>query len=270
MKLLIAASATICLWISVVQAQWLKYPTAGVPRTADGSVDSSAPTPRTKDGNPDFSGHWITGDPYCKLAQGSIVCNGELPMARQGANIGVDLPGGLPYQPWLAELVKRRKSTNAKDDPHVRCLPDTFIRAYGLPHILKFVQTPALLVMLDEMNAGYRQVHLDGRPLPDNPTPSWQGYSSAKWVGDALVVESNGFRDDLWLDWNGSVLTEAAHVVERIRRQDYGHLNIDLTVDDPKAYTRAWTVTLKQQLVVDTELVDEICLENEKSYQRFR
>jgi hypothetical protein len=254
-----------------VLAQWLKYPTAGVPRTADGKVNMSATTPRLADGKPDFSGIWITGNPLCPPGNGeSLVCGVELPMSREGINMGVSLPGGLPYQPWLAALVKERTATDAKDDPHVRCLPDTFIRAYGLPHLLKFVHTPGLLVMLNEMNAGYRQVFTDGRPLPEDPVPSWQGYSSAAWSGDTLVVSSIGFRNDLWIDWNGSVLTEAAKVQERIRRPSYGYLDIDVTVDDPKAYTRPWTVTLKQRIALDTELVDEICLENEKSAQRMK
>jgi hypothetical protein len=223
-------------------------------------------------GKPDFSGIWLTGNPLC--AQGinpvTYTCGLELPMGRQGINMGAGLTGGLPYQPWLAALVKERTANNAKDDPHVRCLPDTFLRAYSLPHMLKFVQTSGLLVVLDEMNANYRQLFMDGRPLPDDPVPSWQGYSSAKWEGDALVVDSIGFRDDLWIDWNGSVVTSAAKVRERIRRPDFGHLEIEVTVDDPKAYTKPWTVTLKQQIAVDTELVDEICLENEKSYQRMK
>jgi len=223
-------------------------------------------------GKPDFSGIWLTGNPLC--AQGinpvTYTCGLELPMGRQGINMGAGLTGGLPYQPWLAALVKERTNNNAKDDPHVRCLPDTFLRAYSLPHMLKFVQTSGLLVVLDEMNANYRQVFMDGRPLPDDPVPSWQGYSSAKWESDALVVDSIGFRDDLWIDWNGSVVTSAAKVRERIRRPDFGHLEIEVTVDDPKAYTKPWTVTLKQQIAVDTELVDEICLENEKSYQRMK
>jgi hypothetical protein len=122
--------------------------------------------------------------------------------------------------------------------------------------------------MIDELNAGYRQVFTDGRPLPADPQPSWNGYSSGKWVGDTLVVDSIGFRDGLWLDISGSPMTDAAKVRERIRRPDYGHLEIEVTVDDLKAYTRPWTVTLKQAIVIDTELVDEICLENEKSVQR--
>lgn len=245
--------------------QWLKYPTAGVPRTADGKPNMSAPAPRTPDGKPDFSGIWLTNNGRCHFKDPEkLVCGSELPMGREGINMGASLPGGLPYQPWLAALVKKQKAANSPDDPHIYCFPDTFLRSYSLPHLLKFVQTPGLLVMLDELNAGYRQIFLDGRPLPQDPTPSWQGYSTAKWDGDTLVVESSGFRDNLWIDTNGSMITSAAKVEERIRRLDYGHLDVGVTVNDPKAYTKPWTVTLHQRLAIDTELVDEICLEGER------
>jgi hypothetical protein len=161
-------------------------------------------------------------------------------------------------------LVKERTANLAIDDPHIRCLPDNFLRAYGLPHMLKFIHTPSLLVVLNEMNAGYRQVFTDARKLPEDPAPAWQGYSSAKWSGDTLVIDTIGLRDDTWIDWNGSVVTEAAKVREEVRRPDFGHLEVKVTVDDPKAYTHPWTVTLHQRIVVDAELIDEICLENEQ------
>jgi hypothetical protein len=255
-----------------VRAQWLKHPTPGVPRTAAGKVNMTAPAPRSADGKPDFSGLWLTARPFCPTGSDpdSYLCGLELPMGLDGINIGSSLKGGLPYQPWLAKLVKERTANDAKDDPHVRCMPDTFLRAYSLPHLLKIVQTPGLLIMLSEVNASYRQIFTDGRPLPEDPTPSWQGYSTAKWDGDALVIDSIGFRDGLWIDWNGSEIGESAKVRERIRRPDYGHLEIEVTVDDLKAYTKPWTVTLKQRIVVDTELVDEICLENEQSAKRMK
>jgi hypothetical protein len=265
-------------------AQWLKYPSPGAPRTPGGEVDMSAPTPRLANGKPDLSGVWMTADPACggvggpasagqliQLVPPSRKCPVRGPtMSRQGINMGVDLPGGLPYQPWLAALVEKRISTQAKDDPHIRCLPDLFLRAYGLPHYLKFVHTPNLLVMLNEFNGVYRQVFTDGRPLPEDPNPSWQGYSSATWSGDTLVIDTIGFRDDLWIDWAGSVITEAAKVRERIRRPDFGHLEIEVTVDDPKAYTKPWTVTLRQQFAADAELIDEVCAENEKFGQHLK
>jgi hypothetical protein len=267
---LVMALGVACAPVAM-SAQWLKYPTPNAPRLPNGKVNLSAPAPRTADGKPDFTGIWITGNPACPNPDpDSHVCGVELPISQEGINMGVGLKGGLPYQPWLAALVKKRTAEDAKDDPHVKCLPDTFIRAYGLPHLLKFVQTPGLLVMLNEMNAGYRQVYMDGRPLPVDPVPNWQGYSTARWEGDALVVDSNGFRDDIWIDWNGSVITEAAKVRERIRRPDFGHLEIEVTVDDPKAYTKPWTVPLRMRFATDTDLVDEICLENEQSLRRMK
>ena len=261
----------------LLRAQWFKYPSAGAPRTASGEVDLSAPTPRLTNGKPDLSGVWMTAEPAC-------VVRGVLPLAelvkllpptrtcpprtasfsRQSVNIGIDMPGGLPYQPWLAKLVEERTAAQSIDDPHIRCLPDLFVRAYGLPHYLKFVQTSDLLVMLNEYNGVYRQVFTDGRALPQDPNPSWQGYSSARWIDDALVIDTIGFRDDVWLDWAGSMITGAGRLSERIRRPDFGHLVIEVTVDDPKAYTRPWSVTLRQQFAPDTELIDEICAEGER------
>jgi len=268
-------------------AQWLNYPTAGVPRKADGKVDMSAPAPRMADSRPDFSGIWTTGEPFDRRSRGlsspKDLAGPKDPNAaqtpgdptaivgsRQMANFGIDLPGGLPYQPWLVPIVKERTDNLAKDDPHIRCWPDNFLRAYGMPHLLKFVHTPGLLVMLNELNAGYRQVFTDARPLPKDPNPTLQGYSSGKWSGDSLVIDTIGVRDDTWIDWNGSVLTEAAKVREQIRRPNFGHLEIQVTVDDPRAYTKPWTVKLEQRIVVDTELIDEMCLENEQSLKHMK
>ena len=265
-----SATAAVALAALLLQApaaaQWVGYPTAGVPRKADGKVAMTAPAPRLANGKPDFSGIWISD--RTEPGQETISDTSSLPSGRHMANMGVDFEGGLPYQPWQLPIVKKRTDNLAIDDPHIRCLPDFFLRAYGLPHMLKFVHTPDLLVMLNEMNAGYRQVFTDARELPDEPTPSWQGYSSAKWDGDTLVVDTIGVRDDTWIDWNGSVVTEAAKIREEIRRLDFGHLEIKATVDDPKAFTKPWTVTLRQRLVVDAELIDEICLENEQFVKR--
>ena len=255
-------------------AQWIKYQTADVPRKPDGSVNMTAPAPRLADGKPDLSGIWTTAEPNRPRGKNAPADppgdQADITASRQMANIGVDLPGGLPYQPWLIPIVKERHDNLAIDDPHIKCFPDNFLRAYGLPHLLKFVHTPKLLVVLNEMNAGYRQVFTDARPLPVDPQPTWQGYSSAKWNGDTLVIDSIGFRDDTWIDWDGSVLTESAKVREQMRRPDFGHLEVQVTVDDPKAYTKPWTVTLKERIVVDTDLIDEVCLENERSLQHMK
>jgi hypothetical protein len=276
MALVIAASES-------PAAQWFNYPSPRAPRTATGEVNLAAPAPRLANGKPDLSGVWMAAEPACvirgtapvsellKLMPPSRTCPPRTAsFSRQSINIGIDMPGGLPYQPWLAALVEQRTANQAIDDPHIRCLPDVFLRAYGLPHYLKFAQSPDLLLMLNEYNAVYRQVFTDGRPLPNAPNPAWQGYSSASWDSDTLVIDTIGFRDDLWIDWDGSVITEAARLRERIRRPDFGHLEIEVTVDDPKAYTKPWTVTLRQQFAADTELIDEICAEGEKFAKQLR
>jgi hypothetical protein len=267
----------------LLRAQWFTYPSPRAPRTAAGKVDLAAAAPRLPNGKPDLSGVWMTDDPLCairgvasisellKLNPRTLKCPpATATFSRQSVNLGIDMPGGLPYQPWLAKLVDERTANQSLDDPHIRCLPDFFVRAYGLPHFLKFSQTPDLLLMLNEYNGTYRQVFTDGRPLPVDPNPSWQGYSTASWDGDTLVVDSAGFRDDLWLDWAGSMVTGAGKVRERIKRIDFGHLEIEITVDDPKAYTRPWSVTFRQQFAADTELIDEICAENERFVQKIR
>jgi hypothetical protein len=254
---------------AIASAQWLHYPTADVPRKADGSPNLGAPAPRLPDGKPDFSGLWGTADrnPCTPTLERFVPCGLELPGSPLAFNFGARLPGGLPYQPWADALMKKRTAEFSKDDPHVRCLPDNPPRPYGLPHMIKALQTPRLLVLLYEVNAMYRQIFIDGRPLPVDPVPSWNGYSSAAWEGDTLVIHTTGFRDGLWLDMGGSPMTDAAKMTERFRRPNYGTLEVEITVDDPKAYTRPWTVSARQEIRLDTELIDEFCLENEKSSQ---
>jgi hypothetical protein len=271
-----AASGSVC-------AQWFKVPSPRAPRTATGEVDLAAPPPRLSNGKPDLSGVWMTAEPLCvirgtapisellKLNPPSRQCPPRTAsFSRQSINIGIDMPGGLPYQSWLATLVEERTANQAIDDPHIRCLPDFFLRAYGLPHYLKFVQTPDLLVMLNEYNGTYRQVLTDGRPLPEAPNPSWQGYSTATWSDDTLVIDTIGFRDDLWIDWDGSMITGAAKVRERIRRPTFGQLEIEVTVDDPKGLHEAVVSDLRQQFAPDTELIDEICAEGEKFVEKLK
>jgi len=248
-------------------AQWIHYPTAGVPRKDGGAPDLTAAAPRLSDGKPDFSGIWHTAVINRCIPETGQFCGSEIGGSPLALDIGRDFANGLPYQPWAAALVKQRF---AKDDPHVRCLPDNPPRTWVMPHLTKAVHTPQLLVLLYEVNAMYRQIFVDGRPLPADPTPSWNGYSTGAWEGDTLVVRTTGFRDDLWIDMAGAPLTSAATMTERIRRPSYGTLELEITIDDPKAYTKPWTVKLKQELMLDTELIDEVCLENEKSWSHMQ
>jgi len=252
--------------------QWLKYPTDGVPKNADGTPNRNAPTPRLPNGKPDFSGLWHATNPARCGGGGSqfIECGTEIGGSPLGGNLGRNLPEGLPYQPHAAKLAKERRADDSRDDPHVRCLPDNPPRAWTLPHLTKIMQTPKQLALLYEVNAMYRQIFTDGRPFPEDPTPTWNGYSVGAWEGDALVVRTQGFRDDLWIDTGGSPMSDIAKMTERITRPNYGTLNIDLTIDDPKNYTKPFTINLSQHIELDTELVDEFCLENEKSYERMQ
>ena len=252
--------------------QWLHYPTAGVPKKPDGSPNLTAPAPRMADGKPDFSGIWHTARliPCTPDSSKFIDCGTEIGGSPLALDLGTDMPGGLPYQPWAATLVKQRKADHGIDDPHVRCLPDNPPRPWVMPHLVKAVHSPKLLILLYEVNAMYRQVFVDGRPSLVNPNPSWNGYSTGKWEGDTLVVQTNGFRDDLWIDMAGSPMSEAAVMTERIRRPNYGTLELEITINDPKTYTRPWTVKMVQKIELNTELIDEVCLENEKSYQRLQ
>jgi hypothetical protein len=246
----------------MVSAQWLNYPSVGVPRTADGKPNLSAPAPHTKDGHPDLSGMWdIEHNRPCPPGG----CN-DMMVGQEFVDIGWSLrdKGGLPYQPWAAQLVKERMAINGQGDPSSHCVPVGLVKMETHPLYRKIVQTPGLILMLSELDGSRRQIFTDGRPLPADPQPSFYGYSTGKWEGDVLVVSSAGFANNMWLDRNGSPLTEAAKITERFRRVNYGRLEIDLTVDDPKAYTKPWTVRLNQFITVDTDLMDYYCAENEK------
>ena len=245
-------------------AQWLKYPTAGIPRLSDGRPDFGAPPPRTADGKPNLSGLWAIRREQIDAEQGPINIS---PFQR---DIGHGLEGGLPYQPWARALAAQRLADNWKDLPSSRCLPLGPLLAHTYLDPRKIVQTPGLLVILNERDFSYRQIFTDGRPFPEDPVPTWNGYSVGAWEGDTLVVRTQGFRDDLWIDTGSSPMSDVAKMTERIRRPNFGTLDIELTIDDPKNYTKPFTVNLSQHFEMDTELADEFCLENEKSYERMQ
>jgi hypothetical protein len=241
-------------------AQWLNYPTAGVPRLADGSPNRQAPTPRTADGKPDFSGTW---EPEKNRPCPPDGC-ADMQVPQEFVNIGWSLKDGLPFQNWASELRRGRAEQNGKDDPVSRCLPGGIVKLHTTPQLRKLIQIPGLLVSLNEMDATYRQIFTDGRPLPAADIRSFKGYSVGRWDGDTLVVETTGFPDGIWLDRGGTPMTDAAKITERYRRVNYGTMEIEVTVDDPKAYARPWTIKLTQTIVVDTDLIDYICTENEQ------
>ena len=238
-------------------AQWLNYPTPGVPKTPDGLPDLTAPTPRTGDGRPDLSGLWMPQDTLRPSVDGIQLFTGLY------ADVGTGMKGGVPYQPWAAELVRKRKQDNHKDQPDGKCLPLSPVQLHTHPSAKRMVQTPGLLIILDERWTNFRLIYTDGRPLPVDPQPSWLGYSTAKWDGDTLEVRTNGLKDDTYLDYIGSTMTSTGKMTERFRRVNYGNLDVEITIDDPKAYTKPWTILVRQAVMLDTDLLEGFC-ENEK------
>ena len=232
---------------SIAAAQWLNYPTPGIPRTADGKPNLTAPAPRAADGKPDLSGVWMLNSGF-----------------GYSMNIASDVrPEDV--LPWAAKLYQQRLENLVADDPEsVACLPrgPRFITG-GLGPLAKIIQTPTLAVVLGE-SLEYRQIFLDGRDLPKDPNPSFMGYSVGHWEGDTLVVVSTGFSDRTWLDFGGHPHTEALRMTERWRRRDFGHIDLQLTLEDPGAYAKPWTIPVEVTLRPDTDLLEYVCNENQK------
>ena len=243
--LLIAALA-----VMPASAQWLKLQTPGVPRGPDGKPNLTAPAPRLPDGKPDLSGIWEPNPKYLR-------------------NLASDLKeGDVKMLPWAQALFNERKDgAHAKDEPDANCLPQGVPKIDAAPVPWKIVQFPNEIVILYEAFTQFRQIFMDGRPLPEDPNPTWLGYSIGHWDGDTLVVESSGFNGRAWLDQAGHPGTEALHVTEKFRRKDFGHLEIEITINDPKAYEKPWTVKEDPHLLLDSELLEFVCTENEKDIQ---
>jgi hypothetical protein len=268
MRVLVAL-ALACAMSASLAAQWPRYLRADVPRTASGEPDLNAPAPRLPNGKPDFSGVWESrvgpsgrlGGPFLPSL------SADAPPVATFVDVGRNMKEGLPMTPWAAELKKQRMAKFSRDNPDAHCLPLGFMQLHTHSQPRKVVQTKDDMVIMYEANYGLRQIFTDGRSLPnlDDANPQWDGYSAATWDGDTLVVASGGFRDEGWLDVNGSPFTSALRLTERYRRVNYGRLEIDLTINDAKAYTRPFTVRVNWRLIPGDELIEFICNENEKS-----
>lgn len=282
-------------WTASAAAQWAPVPDPKAPRDENGNVILDAPTPRTPDGKPDFSGLWMrarSGPPPENAGGGGggggvsleppvppVPFDPDGPPIAAFFEAGQNMEGGLPYTPWAKALRDQRFALRARDNPDARCLPMGFLQFHQQPQPRMIIQTEKMILIEYEANYGIRHIYLDGRELPPQgePQPWWYGYSVGRWEGDDLVVETNNLRGadedspyDGWLDVNGSPYTRQAKFTERFRRPTYGHLQIDFTVDDPKAYTRPWTVRIDQRLLPDQELIEFVCNENQQFGSRIQ
>ncbi|MBV9503975.1 MAG: hypothetical protein JO323_03115 [Acidobacteriia bacterium] len=229
-------------------AQWDPYPWKHVPRTPDGKVDLDAPAQRTSYGKPDLSGLWMPADEVKHLL-----------------NLAADMkPEDVPLQPWARDLYNQRIANQGKDHPGAYCLPSGIPEKDSVPDGVKLVQTEDLILLLHESRTIYRQIFTDGRPFPKSPQPTWMGYSLGHWEGETLVVETIGQNGKTWLDMRGLPGTESLRVIERFRRPKIGHMDIDVTIDDPAAYTKPWNVKLAWRLEPDADLIESICEENNR------
>lgn len=249
MKTLAIALVVLVTGVSLT-AQWLRHPTPGIPRTADGRPDLRAPAPRGPDGRPQLAGLWR-------------------PAGRTVFDISTAMKKGdtIPYQPWAEALFKQREANDARDDPTANCIVGGVPRSDLVPYPFKILELPGLVVILYEAVHSYRQIFTDGRTLPVDPNPAWLGYSVGRWEGDAFIVETAGFNDDVWLDNAGRPATASLRVIERFVRRDFGRMDIEITIDDPKAYTRPWTIVQPLDFQADNELLEYICNENNRYFQ---
>lgn len=262
----VVALALTWLLVGRSDAQWLNYPTPGIPRLADGTPDLDAPPPRVADGRPDLSGAWA----------GECSIYGRDACFTRGLffDLAKDLkPGEVEMTPWAAAIQQQREAREHVDDPYGYCLPPGVPRITFAGGPFKVLQTPQVTAFLYETLVGmiFRQVFTDGRPLPDVTEPSWLGYSVGRWEGDTLVVESAGFRDGGWLDTRkGRPHSDALRVTERFRRTSVGRMELAITIDDRKAFVKPWTITTTLSLLPDTELVEAFCDSHAKTMERRR
>ena len=253
-----------------VNAQWAVYRDPTIPRTQDDKPNLSAPAPRLN-GKPDLSGIWqAESAPVAEIQQfllpGGINGLGEDLPSKYFFSVFADFP---PSQEPMRPEVRAQLPKGPPPVPPSLCLLPTLPLEDLVPAPFKIVQTPRLTMVLYEADTVYRQIFSDGRALPPDPQPSWLGYSVGKWSGDAFVVDTVGFNDKAPLDLLGHPRSEALRLTESFRRRDFGHMDVQMTIDDPKIYTKSVTILVKHRLVPDTELLESFCNENEKDLARF-
>jgi len=244
-----------------VRAQWLHVPYPGAPRTKDGAINMTGPVPRV-DGKPDLSGVWqLPGDPR---GPNGLFGLGESLNSKYFRDVLSDFPANArPLTPEGAELLRQHGQPGVFN-PTLNCLPDGVPHGNLLPEPFKIVHSRGLIVMLYEVETTFRQIYLDGRAFPVDPSPTWQGYSVGRWEGDTLVVSTMGFNDRGWLDARGTGHSTEMRVEERFHRRDYGHLDLKITITDPRTFTQPISFSVVEELLPDTDVLEHYCLENER------
>jgi hypothetical protein len=273
MKSIVAAAAVLFAFAAPTFAQWAKVPDTSLPRTRDGKPDVSARAPKAQDGKPDLSGVWTPELDPNGLPPGATTVEsitGFVP-PRHFVDITAGMkPEDVSMTPWAADLLNQRQADGGKSSPAAHCEPPGVPAISATPLPYKIVQTPKLVLMLYEGESVFRQIFLDPRRPVEDPQPRFMGYSTGKWDGDTLVVDTVGLTDKGWLDARGHPHSDALHLIEKFRRPDVGHLEIEVTIDDSKAYAKPLKYTLKASLVPDEDLLEYFCAENEKDAQHYR
>jgi len=267
-------SVAIMVAAAGVQGQWLNYPDPRIPRLPDGKPNLSA-QPLRAEGKPDLSGVWkaeITPESEWRRRFGDAAVETRLKSRIEGMGIGtnsiysadlmLDIPPEEQAQLLRPAAVDRMRQLRIA--PSESCLPLGFPMASLLTPVTKLTQAPNVLIMLLEEGNVYRQIYLDGRPLPKDPQPSWLGYSVGRWEGETLVVETNGLNDKTVIDGAAHPRSESMHMTERYRRRDVGHMDVEMTFNDPVYYTRPFTAKVTWVLQPDTDILEYVCNENEK------
>jgi len=257
------------LWIVVtcvvadvsMRAQWLNQPMAGAPRTPDGKINMTGPVPRVN-GKPDLSGIWqVQGD---ARAPNGLFGLGESLNSRYFRDILSDFkPEERPLTPLGVERLRQHTQPGAFN-PTLNCLPDGVPHGDLLPEPFKIMHTPGVIVMLYEVETTFRQIFMDGRKLPADMSPTWQGYSVGRWDGDTLVIDSAGYNDRSWLDARGTPRSTDMRIEERFHRRDYGHMDLTITITDPQIFTKPISFSVVEELLPDTDLLEHYCVENER------
>ena len=267
MNSIVAATAALLVFTSVGSAQWEKDPANSFPRTKDGKPNLSAPAPTTPDKRVDLSGVWLPDIDPKGRPQGVE----HMVFSQYFVSIAADLkPEDVPIEPWAQTLLNQRLQNDGKDSPQAHCKPSGVPWVDAIPLPYKIIQTPRLILILYEENSIFRQIFLDGRHPVQDAEPRWMGYSSGRWEGDVLVVDTVGINDKTWLDAMGHPHTENLHTIERFRRRDAGHIEIEVTIDDPKAYTKPISYTQKATIQPDEDLLEYFCTENERDLPLFK